>query len=154
MNRKRNQNHSLEDWNLTLDRALRNLPERSAPADLMPQVMAKIRSLKEEGEQTQSWWQWPLWFRIPACALTLVLIALGSFYMTQVYETRVGPGLERIFSACRSVLEAFINVLPDLGIGINLEIFQYSLLAIGLLSAAMYITCISVGTLIYRTVRR
>ncbi len=154
MTRECNPNNNLENWDDALDRALKNLPEQSAPADLVPKVMAIIRARSRGEAQRPVWWQWPRWLRIPAAALALALIVLLPLLGIRFCETSVIPGVEHITAACRTALGSLIHAtIGRLGV-VSGDMFQYVLPAAILMLAVMYLISISVGTLICRTVWR
>lgn len=153
MDRKIDQNQLQEDWNERLDTALKNLPEQCAPPDLLPQVMAKIRTRREEKELKRPWWQWPLWLRaatgVPALALTVYLCLTGI----RLYETVIIPayGFSRRISM--TLLESLTVILGGRS-SIGSEALPYVLPLACILLFGMYLTCIGAGTFLYRTVRR
>jgi len=154
MDRERNQNKSMENWNKQLDLALKNLPERFAPADFMLQVMAKIQSQDAKKLKKQSWRQYPLWLRIASTSSVAVLIVLLSVMGIRLYETNVIPALSLFVQLFKTVLSALAGVLLENKTVFGIELFQYILPAISFLILGMYLTCIGAGTFLYRTVRR
>jgi len=75
---------------------------------------------------------------------------LGSRF----YDARMSPALDRGADICRTVFISFASALGGIQIGFDIEACRFILLAVSLLLLGMYVTCIGVGTIIYRTVRR
>jgi len=154
MKRDRYQHQQLENWDKELDRALKNLPEQQAPAGLVPSVMSQLNARIEEKWYRRLWWRWPLWLRAASSILMLALAvwlpSLGSRY----YETSMIPALDRGISVCKTVFGPVAGALGVIPSGFDGDACRIVLLAAGLLLLMMYLTCIGVGTLIYRTVRR
>jgi hypothetical protein len=154
MDNKRNQNHSLEQWNRRLDLALKNLPERPAPADLFPQVMAKVQARKEEKQEKRPWRAWPQWLRVTTAALALLLMGYLSVLGFQLYETRVIPVFSQIAQAFLTTCASLSGICSELRETLGSKALHYVLLTVSLLLFGMYLTCLGLGTFIYRTVRR
>ena len=154
MKRDRYPHQQLENWDKALDRALKNLPEQTAPVDLIGHVMSQVNARIEEKWYQRLWWRWPLWLRatssILLLALTVWLPSLGSQY----YETNMFPALDRGINVCLMVLGSFKNALGGIPFGFDGEVCRIVFLTASLLLLVMYLTCIGVGTIIYRTVRR
>lgn len=154
MNKERNQPQ--DNWNETLSRALRSLPERPAPEALLPRVMEQVRA-RENARVSDTpyrlfWQRWPAWLRVTASALLAVLAAWIYSFVIRFYETDVSSALDRGSAICQTVLCSFAQTLGGTWLGIDL--CRIILPAAGLLMLGMYITCIGVGTVLYRAVRR
>ena len=154
MKRDQYQQQQLENWDKALDRALKNLPEQPAPAGLIPFVISQLNARIEEKWYQRLWWRWPLWLRatssILSLSLTVWLLLLGSRY----YETSMIPALDRGINVCKTVFSSVASALGGIPCGFDSEVCRIVFLAAGLLLLVMYLTCIGVGTIIYRTVRR
>jgi hypothetical protein len=154
MDRERDQNRLLEKWNERLDTALKNLPEQSAPSDLLPRVMTKVRARREEKGLRHPWVQWPLWLRattaVPVLALTAYLCLTGL----RVYETIIIPAYRFSSRTSMTLIESLTVVLGGTRSGIGSEVLHYVLPLACILLFGMYLTCIGAGTFLYRTVRR
>jgi hypothetical protein len=147
-------NRSQHTWEAVLSHALKNLPEKNAPADLRTQVMRRIHAQSVIAAQPRLWWCWPLWIRIPATALSMALVVAFLFLAYRVYAISIMPTLHYTFEACRTVLDALTGGLVGTHIDIESNYVQYSLLASSILLAVIYAIGISIGNFIYRTVRR
>jgi hypothetical protein len=143
-----NKHQSPENWNTALDRALKNLPERPAPASLLPLVMAQVQ------ERAAEKWHWrSSAFWLGALSGTL-LLALVSWLGSRFYETSINPVLYQGVGACRTVFNALAGSLIGGSLNVSNETFRFTLIAAGLLLLAMYVTCVGVGSFVYRVVRR
>jgi hypothetical protein len=141
-------------WEETLSRALQSLPERPAPPDLLPQVMARVRAGAAGNESGKSWLQRALWLRVAASLLLSAPMLWVFFLGNRFYETDLSPALNRSAAISRTVLGAIASALGGTHIVIDADVCRTILLAGGLILISMYLTCIGVGTFIYRTVRR
>jgi hypothetical protein len=154
MKEDRYQRQPSENWNETLDRDLKNLPERPAPADLAARVMSQVNAQVSEKRRRHLRLQLPLWLRTTAGVMLLAVIVWLSLIGARFYETRMSPALDRGADICRTVFGSFASALGGIPIGFNVEACRFIFLAVSLLLLGMYVTCIGVGTIIYRTVRR
>jgi hypothetical protein len=148
---------SLDNWEASLGRALKNLPERQAPAALMTNVMARVRARAAERWYQRSWWQWPVWLRAAAAVLLLALLVLLPLLGGHFWETSASPLLSRWIGAAQTVLGALASVLDAVfrtKLGFGQEALRWVFVSASLLLLAMYLTCIGVGTVVYRTVRK
>jgi len=154
MKRDQYQQSSLENWDKALNHALKNLPERPAPADLLPQVMARINEGAVEKQNQRLWRLWPLWLRVTVSASSVALMVWLSLLGTRFYEAGLSPALSRIADICRTVFVSLAGSLGGIPFVIDGEVFRILLMIATLYFLGMYLTCIGVGTFIYRTVRR
>jgi hypothetical protein len=150
-------NQSPEQWEAALDRALKKLPDRQAPAALMPAVMKQIRASAIEAQPPRSWWQWPLALRIASTAALITLLAGLVLFGGHFWENSASPLLNRSIEVGQTIMGSLANgmaavfrVQPDFGTGT----LRLAFVAVGLLLLAMYLTCIGIGTFVYKTVRK
>lgn len=148
------QNQPSENWDKALDRALKNLPERPAPADLVSQVMSHVNTNATVKWSRHLWWRWPLWLRLPVGILLPALIVWISLLGTRFYETRLSPALSRSADICRTVLGSMTEAFTGIQFSFDGDTYRIIFCAVSLLMLGTYLTCIGVGTFIYRTVRR
>ena len=146
-----------ENWEAALSRALKQLPERPAPAALLPSVMAQIRT-RESGQLApdRSWWQWPLWLRVVSAVGFAVVLALLFQYSDACWQESVKPWLQQWSVAGQTVLTSLAGATEAIfrtRTGSGLEVLRWVVLGLSLVLLAMYFACIGVGTFIYRTVR-
>jgi hypothetical protein len=150
-------NPTPEQWETALDRALKKLPECQAPAALMPAVMKQIRARAVEPQSQRSWWQWPLALRIASGVALTVLLAGLVLFGGHFWETSASPLLNRSIEVAQTItgslaggMAAVFRVQPDFGTGT----LRLAFVAVGLLLLVMYLTCIGIGTFVYKTVRK
>ena len=137
-----------------IGRELRQLPPPQAPATLAPRVLAAIEARARQPWWKKSWVHWPGGFSVVFLLGSLVLaggvIYTGASLVPAISFTPVLDGLENrvgflspetwpLVSACGT---AFAAVVRSGG-----SLFLWSALAAG---AAMYLTCVGLGTLCYR----
>ena len=147
-----NQHKSAENWDAALGRALKDLPERQAPSALLSQVMAQVNAHAVERSNQQVWrrrWTWAT-----TCALLLAIAMWFSWLGGKFYETNINPVLDRCIGICRTVFNALVGSLIGNNSGFGCEVSHFTLLAVSLLLLAMYVTCVGVGSFVYRVVRR
>lgn len=140
-------------WETELDRRLKNLPDRPAPAGLAPRVMAAIRAQAALPWYRRTWWQWPLlaqvlsllWFSGLLGGLTWVCLHGGRGELPGVVGGQVMESLA-VFAPLWSLVTAMLEALA-------LVLKQVPLLAwVGVIGffAVMYLSCIGLGTALYR----
>lgn len=141
-------------WQEHLDRALKNLPEKTAPSNLIPNVMAEIRTGETGISLIRPFPYGHSELRFSAVILALSLAAYLSFIGGRIYENAVAPALRFASSICRTVLGSLADILGEIPFGIGDEVPRFLFPVLICVMLAMYLTCIGVGTFIYRTVRR
>ena len=151
------ENKSPQPWEAALNRALKNLPERQAPGTLMPNVMRQIHARAVAPQSQGSWWQWPLALRVASGVALAALLAGLAWGGGHFWEANASPLLNRSIEVAQTIMgslaggmAAIFRVQPDFGAGMQRPIF----LAAGLLLLAMYLSCVGIGTFVYRTVRK
>jgi hypothetical protein len=148
---------SPENWEAALGRALKNLPERQAPAMLMTNVMAQVHARAAQSRQQRSWWQWPVALRVASAVLLFTLLALLSWLGGHFWETSASPLLNRWLGVTQTVLGSLagtVDVVCRTKPGFGPEAIRWACVSASLLLLAMYFTCVGVGTFVYRTIRR
>ncbi len=154
MKKDRNQPQSSGNWDNALDRALKNLPEKPAPATLIPLVMSRIKAPIEGRWHRRLWWQWPFWLRATSGVLLPALIVGLLSLWSRYYETEMSPAVDRGINVCQTVFYSLASALGGIPFQFDGEFCRIVFLTASLLLLGMYLTCIGVGTFIYRTVRR
>jgi hypothetical protein len=149
-----NQHRSPENWDAVLGQALKNLPDRPAPSTLLPQVMAQVNARAVEKDRHPLWDHRKLWARTSASVLLFIMAVWVSWFGFRFYETQVSPLLDHCLGICRTVFSAFAGSLLGSKFGSGIEAYHLALMGAGLLMLAMYATCVCVGSLVYRVVRR
>ena len=141
-------------WQRNLDHALKHLPEKAAPANLLPNVIAEIQARETRNVFGQPFAFRQPWLRVSAAVLALSLMTAIFFAAGRVYENEIIPAFRLFDSACRTVLGSLVDVLAAFSFGIGEETLRFLFPVLICVMLAMYLTCIGVGTFIYRTVRR
>ena len=152
-----NEYPSPEPWEAAVDRALKQLPERQAPAALMPAVMARVHARATGKWYWRSWWQWPVWLRAGSAVLLVALWVLLPLLGGHFWETSVSPFLYRWTSIAQTVLGSLAGTLDAVfraKSGFGQEALRWFFVSVSLLLLAMYFTCVGVGTVVYHTVRK
>jgi len=84
----------------------------------------------------------------------LALVAWLLWLGDKFYEAKINPALDYCLGICRTVFSALAGSLIGSNLGFGTEDYRFTLFAAGLLLLAMYITCVGVGSFVYRVVRR
>jgi disulfide bond formation protein DsbB len=140
----------LADW---AQRELSRLPDRPAPAGLIPAVLARIQAQSQLPWYHKAWNDWPVGAQ--AAALALMLASAGLVIFASMQWS--GPDL---WQAVRGVAEPFLARLEPLGETTSLLNQAFSVLAgklsqqwllLGLaIAGLMYAACLAIGTVCFR----
>lgn len=141
-------------WEEQLDRALKNLPEMTAPTNLTANVMAAIKKRETEKSPNLPFPFGHSWLRVTAVVLAFSLAAYLFFIGQRIYENAIRPAFTLAGSVCRTVIGSFADIPAQIPLAIGDGALPFLLPILICLMLAMYLTCIGVGTFIYRTVRR
>jgi len=136
-----------------MHRELRQLPLLKAPETLVARVLTAIESRAQQPWWKKSWMNWPssmrLAFVVGVCALASGILYLGIQISNEV---PAGAVLEKV-SASFGFLAPLWNLIAALGNALVLVLRAGGQLlfwgTVGLV-AAMYLTCVGLGTLCYR----
>lgn len=142
-----------EDWEAWLDRQLRQLPDRPAPASLAPRVLAAVTARARRPWYRQPWFAWPRGAQV--VALLVLSGALGSltYALLHLEDFAVAETLAAQFAAWWAPAEAVRAAAHALATTLSLLARQVSgtvWLALGGLAALMYAVCLALGTVLYR----
>jgi hypothetical protein len=149
-----NQHRSPESWDTVLGQAIKNLPDRPVPSTLLPQVMTQVNARAAEKDRRPLGDRRNLWARASASVLLFIVAVWVSWFGFGFYETQVSPLLDHGLGIGRTVFSAFAGSLLGSKFGSGIEAYRLALMGAGLLILAMYATCVCVGSLVYRVVRR
>jgi hypothetical protein len=145
------ENKSLEQL---IQRELSKLPERQAPDTLIPRVLARIEARARRHWWQRPWTQWPIGLQVvsvplllaSAAALVVGSSAVWRLYAAQLSFQSLSDGLGTVSDAW-DILETLGNALLVLTRGVGQE---WVLMAL-LVPFVMYLACVGLGTLCYRT---
>jgi hypothetical protein len=144
------QHRSLDKWDAEFRRALKNLPEKPAPSELLPRVMGQVRVRAAE--------KWHgrlrLWICAPASVLLISIAAWLSWLGGNFYEDSIIPLLDHFSRTCQTIFSALTASLMGNSFGLGAGAYHFALAGAGLLMLAMYATCVGIGSCVYRVVRR
>lgn len=143
-----------DSWQADLDRALKNLPEKTAPSNLLPNVMAEIRK-REVGKGFRHSFHFGYsWLRASVAVFALSLITYLSFIGGRVYDNHIAPAVNLAGGTFRTLLGSLADLLSEIPFAAGDEVLRFLIPGLIFVMLAMYLACIGVGTFIYRTVRR
>ncbi len=142
-----------QDWEAWLDRRLRALPDRPAPASLAPRVLAAVAVRAQRPWYRRSWLEWPR--PVQAGSLLAVSFALGAltFAWLHLGELAVTESLQAQLRVWWAPVEALAAALGSVFEAVGVLARQLPPLVwwgLGGLAALMYGTCLGVGTVLYR----
>jgi hypothetical protein len=134
-----------------LDAELQKLPPITAPASLVPNVMAAIAARARLPWWQHAWWDWPLTAK--AAFLLLALAIAGAFSGGGVIlDEGVSNYSQQVVERFSPITSLWDTVVTVLNVGRSLvekmgqSIFLYATIFIGLL----YLTCLGLGTVCVR----
>lgn len=142
-----------EDWEAWLDRQLRQLPDRPAPASLAPRVLAAVAARARRPWYRQPWFAWPRGAQV--LALLVLSGALGSltYALLHLEDFAAAETLAEQFAAWWAPVEAVRAAAHALVTTLSLLARQVSgtvWVALGGLAVLMYAACLALGTVLYR----
>ncbi len=142
-----------ENWETILDRRLRELPNRPAPASLAPRVLAAIQARARLPWYRRPWMQWPR--GLQAGSLLLVSFVLGALTFASLHFGELGvpdalSGRVNVWLAPVEALWLAGTTLLELALRLAHQINPWIWAGLGLLATGMYATCVGLGTVLYR----
>ncbi len=142
-----------ETWETRLDRELKRLPDRSAPRTLIPRVMAAVQTRAVAPWYHQPWWDWhPALKAVSLLGLsgllgvaTWLILHSGDLGWTAAVSAEIKTWfapLSPVWALLTSLVGALALVLKGVG--------SWVLLGAASLCAFMYLSCVALGTAVYR----
>jgi hypothetical protein len=136
-------------WEARIDRALKELPELSAPAGLVERTMETLERRRKPSQFHQPWPMWPLWLR--AVSLVSMLAFLGGLcavrwefarsLLGQEFAQRVNNQFSN-WNVALGTLDALGRAAVTVAHHMNTWVAILCLVA----SVAAYFACIGLGT--------
>ncbi len=145
--------HSHDNWEAALDRQLKALPDRPAPATLVPRALALLAARARRPWYRQTWLFWPRWAQAGSLvavsfvlgALTFALLHAGEVASTGQVSEQLSVWLAP-FKALWGAGEALVTAIGLLVQKVGFWVW----VGIAALCAAMYAACIGLGTILCR----
>lgn len=140
-------------WERELDRRLKNLPDRPAPADLAPRVLAAIAARAQAPWYRRPWTRWPRSVQVFSLAVTSFLLGSLTYAILHFPDLAAGDGygrqLDTWMAPVRALWDAAVVVVGVIG-GLLSRVSTWVWCVAGAVCAVMYLTCIGLGTVFYR----
>jgi hypothetical protein len=143
-----------ENLEALIHRELSKLPPREAPEMLVPRVLARIQA-----QHCRSWWQrpwsqWPLGLQVAAVPLMLAMVMGVLWSISALWNSLVAKVDVEGITSDLGPLEPLWDVLCALGnaamVVLRSGSQEWLLLAL-FVPLSMYLACVGLGTLAYRT---
>jgi len=80
-------------WETELAQELRKLPDREAPATLIPRVMAALQARVRLPWWRRTWWQWPPAAQLLGLLAVSSVLGLITYYATRGWEAALVAGM-------------------------------------------------------------
>jgi len=144
-------------WETELAQELRKLPDREAPATLIPRVMAALQARVRLPWWRRTWWQWPPAAQLLGLLAVSSVLGLITYYATRGWEAALVAGMTQQVQAWLEPLRPAWSCLVSLANALALVLRQAGqlvFLAVGACSLAAYVSCVGLGTAVYRVVVR
>lgn len=133
-------------------RQFAKLPDRQAPSTLMPRVLAAIKM------RARHWWQrpwlnWPSHWQVLSLALSVSAIILAVYGSTVAWHDLRANVLVPTFAEWFKSFAVIIDSFETLGRALWLVLSSVKpiwLIAAGSFLFAMYVSCLGLGTMVYR----
>jgi hypothetical protein len=148
---EKNPQKLLEDL---IHRELSKLSEREAPSTLMPRVLAEIRARQEKRWWHRPWTDWSIALQLLSMPLLLGSLAGAMVLASFIWKLAVAHLSLDWLEARLGTLTGAWDLLGDLGnalLTLSRGVGQEWLLAAFLIPLSMYLVCVGLGTLCYRT---
>jgi len=142
-----------EDWEAQLDRALKGLPNRRAPASLMPRVLATIEARARRPWYRQAWSTWP--HAAQGLSLAVLSLLLGALTYACLHFPELGaPDAFRArldtWLAPLAAVWTVVAALGDVAQAVCTKTGGWICIGLGTICVAAYLSAIGAGTALYR----
>ena len=136
-------------WEARLDRALKDLPELTAPAGLLEKTMATLERRRIPAWHQRPWTTWPIWLRAASVVSMLAFVGAICAVKWEFAHTTLGARLSQrvtdhfsnwaaIFGAVDTLGRAAVTVARHL----NGWVAAWCIVA----ATTAYLACIGLGT--------
>lgn len=145
-------NEPENQWERELHAELRQLPELPAPRTLVPDVLAAIRAREQQPWWQQPWMTWPRPAQFGSAAGAFALLGVLGYFIRHAGD-RVDSLTQRASSLWASLepgLDTF-NTLANAFGRLTGNSGQQFLLYASIMAVVMYLSCVGIGTMLYRT---
>ncbi len=144
------------DWVAELDRRLRGLPDRPAPATLIPGVLERIRSVQAAPWWHRAWWAWPKPVQAGSLLLCSGALAVLMFLSTRVYDAALDSYLlaaGQEFLAQVQYVGRTLAAIEAAALSLFCQPGVMACHAIAAFWIVLYLVCVGLGTALYRLAR-
>lgn len=136
-----------------IHRELSKLPDRSAPQDLIPAVLAQIAARQRRHWWQRPWTDWPLTAQVASVPLLCSSVAAALFGLSVLWQMMTAEATWDALADRWDGVSAVMDVFTALGNAVVLlghSVGQQWLLLALLIPLLMYVACVGLGTLCYR----
>jgi len=142
-----------EAWEARLDRELKRLPDRPAPATLMPRVLAAIQARARLPWYRQDWSTWPRFAQGFSLAVLSLLLGALTYACLHFPELGAPDAFRAQLDTWLAPLVALWTVAQALG-GVAVALCSkaggWVCLGLGIVCLAAYLSAVGAGTMLYR----
>lgn len=145
------------DWEAWLDRRLKELPDRPAPASLAPRVLAAVAARARRPWYRQPWFAWPRLAQVVSLVLlsgTLGSLTYALLHLGELAAAGEGAASWRVWWAPVEALGTALALVLEAVELAACRVDGRVWVALGALATLMYLTCVGLGTVLYRLVAR
>jgi hypothetical protein len=145
--------HDQRELESEIDRELKRLPDLSAPATLIPRVMAALAARAEVRWYRRPWQNWPMAWRLASFAVLMALlggICFGNWHAVQLASQ--APGLQQVgvLTSSLSTAHSALSAVAAAGALAVRQLGTTVFLATCLAVVLSYVLCVGLGTLCVR----
>lgn len=138
---------------MRLDRALKQLPDRAAPATLMPRVLAAIQSRARLPWYRLEWSTWPRVAQASSLAVLSLLLGALTYACLHFPELAAPDAFRTRLDTWVAPLHALWTVVRSLGevaVALCHGTGGWVCVGLGIMSLIIYLSAVGAGTVFYR----
>jgi hypothetical protein len=136
-------------WEQRIDRALKSLPELTAPGGLVEKTMAVLESQKKPSWRHQPWPMWPFWMRSVSLAVMLTFVGalavLGTMKGDFARALLGQPLVHRLIGQFSS-LGVVLETLGRAAVTVACHLNGWLIILFVVAATTAYLACIGLGT--------